>query len=178
MPYVPNIQDYKPFYIQAATDATAWDTRDYGLVAQTQPYPDNIEIKEPYKNEWFDENGDDEYVSETYVKPMEIEVKFYIKTLAATNTAPIDTLNTQKANFRAKIKSGYFKIYDSWQKIGFQKVRFVRDSVEQRDIDNNTAWMIFSVTFKVDDPVTRMSLNVTESDVEILPVVEEEDEEE
>lgn len=159
MPYVPNIQDYKPLYIQAANDSTAWDTRDYGLVAQTQPYPDNIEIKEPYKNDWFDENGDDEYVSETYAKAIELEVKFYIKTLAATNTDPIDTLNTQKANFRSKIKSGFFKIYDSWQKVGFQKVRFVKDEVEQRVVNDDHAWMIFSVTFKVDDPVTKMTMS-------------------
>lgn len=159
MPYVPNIQDYRPFYIQTANDASAWDTRDYGLVAQTQPYPDNIEIKQPYKNDWFDENGDDEYVAETYAGAIEFEVKFYVKTLASANTDPMDTLNAQKASFRNKIRSGFFKVYDSWNKVGYRNVRFVKDNVEQRQIGDDSAWMIFSVTLKVDDPVTKMSLS-------------------
>ena len=47
MPYIPVIKDYKPFYIQNATDVTAWDTRAYGLVAQSQPFPESVEVKEP-----------------------------------------------------------------------------------------------------------------------------------
>ena len=62
MPYTPVIKDYKPFYIQAPGDTYAWDTRDYGMVAQSQPSPDDYEVKEPFKNDWFDEHGDDEYL--------------------------------------------------------------------------------------------------------------------
>ena len=54
MPYVPSIRNYKPFYIQTDSDASAWDTRDYGMIVQEQPFPDNYEVKDQYKNDWHD----------------------------------------------------------------------------------------------------------------------------
>ena len=140
MPYVPPIHGYKPFYIQNATDSTAWDT--YGLVAQTQPFPDNYYVKDPYKNDWFDENGDDEYVVAMYRKAFEFTVKFYVKAYPVTGQnakTAIDVLNGQVATFRGKIIPGVFKIWDSWQEKGFQGVRFVKDAVENREITDEYA---------------------------------------
>lgn len=155
MPYIPPIHGYKPFYIQNATDSAAWDTTTYGLVAQTQPFPDNYEAKEPYKNDWHDEDGDDEYVAAMHRKAFEFTVKFFVKTYAVTGQNPktaIEVLNGQIADFRGKLIPGEFKVWDSWQEKGFQKVRFVKDSVESREINEDYAWMIFTVTFKVNDP--------------------------
>lgn len=157
MPYVPTIRDYKPFYIQAASDATAWDTRTYGIVAQSQPFPEVYEVKEPYGNNWHDENGDDEYVAAMKVKSFEHTIKFYIKALPATGKTAIGVLNGLRDQFRAKLIPGEFKIWDSWQERGYTKVRFVKESVETRVISDEAAWMIFSVTFKVNDPTTRVS---------------------
>lgn len=157
MPYIPSIHDYKPFYIQAASDQSAWDTTTYGLIAQTQPFPDNYEVKEPYKNDWFDEDGDDEYVAAMSRKAFEFTVKFYIKAFPATGSSPmsaIAVLNDLRDDFRAKLIPGEFKVWDSWQEKGFQKVRFVKDDVNEREITDDYAWMIFSVTFKVNDPAT------------------------
>ncbi len=162
MPYVPTISNYKPFYIQTAADATAWDTTTYGLVAQTQPFPDNYEVKDPYKNDWFDENGDDEYVAAMRRKAFEITVKFYVKTYPATGSSPasaIQVLNSQVASFRGKLIPGEFKIWDSWQSKGFQKVRFVKDEVEMREVEDDYAWVIIAVTFKVNDPSTAVTYN-------------------
>ena len=160
MPYVPSIRDYKPFYIQTSDDVTAWDTTTYGLVAQTQPFPDNCEVKEPYKNDWFDENGDDEYVAAMCRKAFELTVKFYIKALPTTGAeakSAIENLNELRESFRSKLIPGEFKIWDSWQERGFQKVRFVKDEVETREITDEYAWMIFSLTLKVNDPSTIVS---------------------
>lgn len=160
MPYVPNIHGYKPFYIQSASDVSAWDTTAYGLVAQTQPFPDNFDVKEPYKNDWHDENGDDEYVAAMHRKAFEFTVKFYVKTYPVTGQnakSAIAVLNEQVANFRGKIIPGEFKVWDSWQEKGFQKVRFVKDSVENREITDDYAWVILAVTFKVNDPSTAVS---------------------
>ena len=160
MPYVPNITGYKPFYIQNATDSTAWDTTTYGLVAQTQPFPDNYEVKDPYKNDWHDENGDDEYVAAMRRKAFEFTVRFYVKTYPVTGQnakTAIQVLNEQVATFRGKIIPGEFKIWDSWQGKGFQKVRFVKDTVETREITDDYAWVILAVTFKVNDPSTPVS---------------------
>ena len=166
MPYVPAISNYKPFYIQNGTDSAAWDTTTYGLVAQTQPFPDNYEVKEPYKNDWHDENGDDEYVSAMRRKAFEFTVKFYVKAYPTTGQnakTAIQVLNGQLADFRGKIIPGEFSVWDSWQDKGFQKVRFVKDNVELREIVDDKhgnslyAWVIISITFKVNDPSTAVS---------------------
>ena len=162
MPYIPPISDYKPFYIQAATDVTAWDTTTYGLIAQTQPFPDNCEVKDPYKNDWLDEHGDEEYVAVMRRKAFEFTVKFYIKAYPVTGASPmsaIAVLNGLRDGFRSKLIPGEFKVWDSWQEKGFQKVRFVKDNVEDREVTDDYAWMIFSVTFKVNDPATAMQFS-------------------
>lgn len=160
MPYIPAIRDYKPLYIQAAGDAQAWDTTIYGLVAQTQPFPVNVEVKEPYKNTWFDEHGDEEYVGGTmYRKSFEYTVKFFVKTYTSGNSSAIERLNSQINDFLARLLLGEFKIWDSWQERGFQNVRYVKNSVEDRDVTDESAWMLFSVTMKVNDPATMMTLD-------------------
>jgi len=162
MPYIPAIRDYKPFYIQANGDVTAWDTTDYGLVAQTQPFPCNFEVKEPYKNTWFDEHGDEEYIGATmYLKGFEYTVKFFVKTLATVGSSPIEKLNSQIDSFMGKLLQGEFKIWDSWQERGYQSVRYVKQSIEDRDVTDEYAWMLFSVTMKVNDPATEVSYNST-----------------
>lgn len=160
MPYVPSIRNYKPFYFQAANDASAWDSTTYGLVAQVQPFPDNYEVKEPYRNDWFDENGDDEYVAVLKRKAFEFTVRFYIKAFPVTGQNPksaIAVINGLVASFRGKIIPGEFKVWDSWQEKGFQKVRFVKDAIETREITEDYAWMIIAFTFKVNDPSTGVS---------------------
>lgn len=159
MPYVPAIRNYKPFYIQASSDATAWDTTTYGIVAQSQPFPEEYEVKEPYGNDWHDEHGDDEYVASMFYKSFEHTMKFYIRAFPSTGHSAISVLNGLRDNFRAKLVPGEFKIWDSWQERGYTKVRFVKESVEQRFISENEAWMIFSVTFKVNDPQTRVTFS-------------------
>lgn len=159
MPYVPTIRDYKPFYIQTGSDATAWDTRSYGIVAQTQPFPEVYEVKEPYGNDWHDEHGEDEYVASMHFKSFEHTIKFYIKTFSANGKSAIRVLNEQRDAFRLKLVPGEFKIWDAWQERGYVKVRFVKESVETRFIADDEAWMIFSLTFKVNDPQDRVTFS-------------------
>lgn len=171
MVYVPSIRDYKPFYIQVAgTNPAAWDTRTYGLIAQSQPYPDNAEAKDPYKNEWMDESGDDEYLGQVvngfyvgalHLKAFTFEVKFYLEARpdASSGKSAVAVLNERKRAFRRAISNGEISTYDSWQEIGYTSVRFVKDEVEKRKISEEKAWMIFSVTFKVNDPKAYGVLN-------------------
>lgn len=156
MPYVPTIIGYKPFYIQTSADLTAWDTTTYGLVAQTQPFPEGYEVKEPYKNDWHDEHGDDEYAAQMFFKAFEYTVRFYIKAYPDTTNhkSAISILNGLRDQFRTKLVPGEFKIWDSWQEKGYQNVRYVKETVETREVNDDEAWMIFSVTFKVNDPAT------------------------
>ena len=165
MPYLPYMSDYKPFYIQTVGDSAAWSTGDYGLVAKSNPYPALPDMKDPYNNDWKDENGDDEYLGTVHYKTFTFDVQFYVKAFdevngqgAVTKAASV-VLREQMANFFTKIKTGEFKIYDSYTGLGRQNVRYVSYSEDSGFVSrDNWARLIFKVTFKVNDPVTNMKL--------------------
>ena len=167
MPYVPYISNYKPFYIQAVGDTAAKNTAtEWGLVAKSNPYPALPKPKEPYKNDWKDENGDDEYVASVQYEAFSFDVQFYIKTYdtvtnnVVTKTAAV-ALREQVASFFTHIKSGEFKVYDAYTGLGRQKVRYAGYAEEQGGFMTRDNWarLIFKVTFKVNDPMTAMTLN-------------------
>ena len=153
------ITGYKPFYIQSATDASAIDTRtSYGMVAKVNPYPIMPQPKEPYSNDWKDQNGADEYNTVMYYKPFDMTVSFYAKALTTvSNTAPAE-LRSWLNTFFDKIKNGEFKIYDAYTNMGFQHVRYNGYAEESFKARGNWASAIFSITFRVNDPTTRMKL--------------------
>lgn len=160
MVYVPEIIDYKPFYIQTDADETAVDTTEWGMVTKTNPFPALPNPKEPYKNDWLDEDGDDEYNKKMHYESFEFDVQFYVKTIG-TNAEAI--LLSQIDGFFNKIKDGEFMIYDSHTGLGRRKVRYAGfDSNEYKRRYMATAdWAraIFTITFKVNDPITRVVMD-------------------
>ena len=161
MPYLPNIPDYKPFYIQTDADATAIDTAaQWGLVAKTNPYPAMPEPKEPYNNEWKDEDGDDEYVADMHYESFEFDVTFFIKTYATESKSAAELLREQINAFFNHIRTGEFKVYDAYTALGRQKVRYAGYDEGDEGFKARADWarLIFTVTFKVNDPVTAMRL--------------------
>ena len=156
MAYIPDIIDYKPFYIQTDADGSAIDTTEWGLVAKSSPYPILPTPKELYKNDWLDENGDDEYNAVMAYESFEFEVAFYVKTIGADAEK---TLISQIEGFFSKIKAGEFKIFDSYTGLGRRGVRYAGYSEESFKKSTNWARSIFTVTFKVNDPITRITLS-------------------
>lgn len=170
MVYIPEIIDYKPFYIQTDVDTKAIDTITWGLVAKTNPFPVLPNPKEPYKNDWADEDGDDEYIGLTdkngdyhsgmRYEPIEFDVSFYIKTEGENAEK---TLISQVESFFEKISRREFKIYDSYTGIGRQKVRYAGFNEEsfKKNLLKSNGWAraIFSIKFKVNDPITRITLS-------------------
>lgn len=146
----PDIAAYKPFYIQVGN--TCYDTRaQWGFIAKTNPYPALPTPKEPYKNSWPDENGDDEYVTNMYYEAFEFDVQFYVR---ATD---VDSIRTNLAAFFNVIKTGEFSVFDATTGLGRQKVRYAGYKEEQPAIlHQGFARCIFTITFKVNDPVTFM----------------------
>lgn len=146
----PNIVGYKPFYIQVGN--TCYDTlNEWGFIAKTNPYPALPTPKEPYKNAWPDENGDDEYVTRMYYESFEFDVQFYIR---ATDVASI---RSALASFFNAIKEGEFSVYDSATGLGRRRVRYAGYAEDRAPIlHGGYARCIFTVTFKVNDPVTFM----------------------
>lgn len=170
MVYIPEIIDYKPFYIQTDVDSTAIDTTFWGLIAKTNPFPVLPSPKEPYKNDWSDEDGDDEYIGLTdkngdyhsgmRYESIEFDVSFYIKTIGEDAEK---TMVSQIESFFQKISRKEFKIYDSYTGIGRQKVRYAGFDEEsyKRNLKKGNGWAraIFSIKFKVNDPITRITLS-------------------
>lgn len=160
MAYVPDIVSYKPFYIETKTDNLAFDTRHWGLVAKTNPFPILPTPKAPFANAWKDESGDDEYVDKLHYEAYEFEVSFYIKCFDSdTETAEV-TMRKQIDEFFSLIKDGEFKIYDSYTGVGRQKVRYAGYTEESfkrgNTKDGDWARAIFKLKFKVNDPITRL----------------------
>ena len=60
--------------------------------------------------------------------------------------------------FLGTIKNKNLKIYDSYTGLGWQKVRYAGYKEDRYDKGDGWARLIFTVTFKVNDPVTRMKM--------------------
>ena len=162
MPYLPNIKNYKPFYIQCEGDTAAIDTAtQWGLVAKTNPYPAMPEPKEVYSNSFYDEDGDDEYNAEMHYEGFTFDVGFFVKAYASSSQSAVSVLRSQMAAFFEHIKNGEFKVYDSYTGLGRQKVRYAGYSEEDGGFKARDDWarLVFTVTFKVNDPVTLVTLS-------------------
>lgn len=164
MLYVPPIRDYKPFYIQSGTAQTATDIKDtYSVVVKTHDYPSFRKPKEPYKNNWFDEHGDDEYLAEMYYEAFTFKAECVM--FASGSGARADLAAGVRAFQNAL--AGEFSIYDDWTGFGFNGVRlsqfqmpsegnFSVFRVKSGSTTTEYTRLIFTVEFKVNDPVTRM----------------------
>lgn len=159
MIHIPHIVNYKPFYIQAKGDSVARDTTEWGLVAKTNPYPLLPNPKEPYKNEWHDENGDNEYVEALYYQAIEFTVSFYIKAFDSAEGTAEGIIRKNIDDFFSKIKDGEFLIYDSYNGVGRQNVRYAGYAEEEFTRKDDWARAIFKISFKVNDPITRMIMS-------------------
>lgn len=155
MVYIPDIVDYKPFYIQAEGDSVARNTTEWGLIAKSNPYPLLPNPKEPYKNEWKDEDGDDEWCINMRYEAIEMSVSFYVKAYDSSTESSEQVLHNQIDNFFSYIRNGLFKIYDSYTGIGRGKVRYAGYEEEEFVSRDNWSKAIFEVKFKINDPITR-----------------------
>lgn len=150
-----NIVGYKPFYIQYGSRATADDTKStWGMVAKSNPYPALPSPKDPYKNNWLDRDGEDEYTKEMFYEPMTIEVEFYAK---AVGSSAAETLRGWMDDFFGAVKNGEFKIYDSYTALGFGSVRYAGYKEGSYKARNGWASAMFTVSFKINDPATHLS---------------------
>lgn len=156
MAYIPDIVDYKPFYIQSDADEAAIDTTAWGMVAKANPFPALPTPKEPYRNEWLDEDGDDEYTAQMVYEAFEFDVQFYVKAFDSPAGSGEEIIRKQMDEFFAKIKAGEFSVFDAYTGLGRRKVRYAGFSEDGFKRGRDWARAIFTITFKVNDPVTRM----------------------
>ena len=153
------ISGYKPFYIQKANSGNPVDTRtEWGMVAKTNPYPAIPTPKEPYTNDWLDEDGHDEYNAVMFYDPIEFSVSFYVKAFAEGGTPATEVLRNWLGNFFEYVRSGEFRTYDTYTGIGYRKVRFNGYDEDSFRARGSWAAATINVRFKVNDPTERMYL--------------------
>ncbi len=150
--------EYYKFYIQKeSAGSTVIDTVEaFGMYEVQSKFYGGREVKEPAKREWRDEDGDDEFVPSTPVfKAQEMEIKFAYKGAMSSANGKLETF------IKYLSEGGTMKIYDSYNGIGRQEVRFVSvadDAELVRDSEDGDI-LVFTVKFKANDPVTNITLS-------------------
>lgn len=141
---------YRPFLIQGASDTSAKDSlAEWGLIVKSFPFKVLSDPKEPYKNDWHDEDGDDEYNAQMFYEAYEISADFLMS--AQTSEEMVLSLRT----FFDYIRNGEFKIFDTYTGIGRQKVRYAGYSESAyKWREGHICYAQFSLRLKVNDPVT------------------------
>lgn len=163
MLYVPPIRgEYHPFYIQLSGSNSAVDIKStYSVIIKTHDYPSFRKPKDPYNNDWYDENGDDEYTAQMYFQAFTFKAQCVMFAKGQTEDAAIADLKSGVYAFMDALSGGEFKTYDGWTGFGFQKVRlseFRMPGEGDYDTMDGMSRVIFTVEFKVNDPVTKMKL--------------------
>ena len=151
---------YAIYFKKMKSDALVVDTLDnWGIVCKEFPFKLYGEAKELPSHDWKDEDGDDEYIpSKLPIASYEVEVEFAYKGVMDSANANIkgflDYLTGRDGS------GAELMVYDTYTKIGRQNVRFVSvgDDVFYRQEEGGDV-VVFSVTFKVNDPVTDITLS-------------------
>ena len=154
--------EYYKFYIQKeGTDSTGASYpvkelgEDFELYEVESKFYGNAAVKDIPTRSWHDEDGDDEFVPETYkYKSYEMSVKL------ACKGDPMSSNTTIKA-LKDYLSGGQFEIYDTFNGIGRQHVRFVEipdDAVLYRHYLGEEECLVFTLKMKVNDPVTNITL--------------------
>ena len=152
---------YAIYFKKMKNDALVVDTLDnWGIVCKEFPFKLYGEAKELPSHDWKDEDGEDEYVPETLpMAAYELEVEFVYKGAKDTANVKVKGFLDYLTGRDGKKEGAELMVYDTYTRIGRQHVRFV-------GVDEDIFWrqeeggdvLTFTVTFKVNDPVTDITL--------------------
>lgn len=135
----------KKTYIQIKSIPAIEIYRKYGIRLKSIPFSAIPEVKEIPKRDWYDQQGDDEFVPDGYFyKSYEQEIKFiYNGGLNSIKSHIIPFLNT--------LQNGEFCIFDEYKQTGLRcrYVSYSNDSFYRRDLDS----IEFSIKVKVNNPL-------------------------
>lgn len=151
---------YAIYFKKMRDDALVVDTLDnWGIVCKEFPFKLYGEAKELPSHDWKDEDGDDEYIpSELPIAAYELEVEFAYK-------GEMNSANEKIRGFLDYLTGrggtgAELMVYDTYTKIGRRHARYVNvgEDVFHRQEDGGDV-VVFNVTFKVNDPVTDITLS-------------------
>lgn len=165
--------DWQNFYLQKMgmdgnnqPYAVCESVGTWGVFCKSIPFKLAEKAKEPAKRTWYDEHGDDEYISsdglfmEAYTMEVEFGCKLIGSSKATTYGIAVDDVRAKVALFISYLReSGMMKLYSKYTGIGRQDVRLdsIKDDAKWKNEDGEQ-WLIFKVSFKVNDPVTDVVL--------------------
>lgn len=154
---VDNTNTPYPIYESVAT---------WGVFCKKIPFKIFDKVKAPAKRSWYDENGDEEYIPADGLKleAYTMKVEFGCKKIAINNqygSASVNDVREKVGKFLEYLrKSGMLNVYSSHTRIGRQNVRLesVGESGTWITEEDGTEFLVFEVTFKVNDPSTDVKL--------------------
>lgn len=164
--------NWQNFYLQkmgTTAGGAAYDTYEsvaqWGVWCREIPFKIFEKAKEPSSHNWHDEHGDDEYIPADglYMEAYSIKVSFGCKLINngnGFNAAAVDDVRSKVGQFLEYLRaSGMMYLYSSYTRIGRRNVRLesVSDNAKWKS-ENGEEWLTFDVTFKVNDPVTNITL--------------------
>ena len=156
-------------YFQRGNDFRTID--GWGIVLLGMPLKVGNDVKEPYKNEWLDEHGDEEWNSALFMQAYEIEVSFGTRSIENQWTVADVRL------FLSWLQNGEFMFWSEYGNYGKQHVRYVGYNEDAtlwsgkivHEGEDTTEWILrFKLKFKVNDPVTNIVPNSTHTGLRVL----------
>lgn len=131
----------------------------FGFYGMEIPFKMQYDAKEPEKNDWADEDGDDEYIPEGGLKMQAFEIEIKLGYKGDKKTAN-DKLQGLLEYLTGRDGSGpRMKIYSTYTGIGYNDVRFKSISDDAELVrDDAGDILIIEITLKVNDPITRVVL--------------------
>ena len=149
-------EQYKPFLIHKLKNGSpVKDSMDWNIWIKSVPFKLFPEMKDIPSRSWYDQNGDEEFVPDNPVfKAYEMNCEFVFIGAHGLANSKITEFLSYLAN------GGMFKFYDSHTKIGRTKVRYVSysEDILYRNQGSEDI-VVFSVTLKVNDPITNIVLS-------------------
>ena len=155
------MRPYSILFKKMSPSAATIDTQDaWGIVCRDFPFKIYGEAKPLPSVNWHDSHGDDEYIPSTlFIDAYELKVDFAYKgTRDSANAAIRSFLNYITGNDGLN-QGAELMVYDTYTRIGRQKVRYVSVAEEmtvRNDFDGDL--FTFSVTFRINDPLTDIAL--------------------
>ena len=152
---------YKGIYFQKQAEGAGVkeSLADFGIWCKDFPFKLYGEVKDLASTDWADEDGTDEFIpAELKLKAYDVDVEFGYK-------GAMDTANEKIRNFLDYLTGrgetgATLKVYDSYTRIGRQNVRVLKvsDDLFVRNTSEGDI-LTFNVTFRVNDPVTDITLS-------------------
>ena len=171
------MEKWRNFFLQKmdaggnpSTGTVYESVQTWGVWCKDIPFKLFDKVKEPAKRSWYDEHGDDEYIPTEglYLEAYTMTVEFGCKKMNAINDggdriAAVEDVRKKVGDFLDWLRTaGQMNMYSSYTRTGRQYVRLqsVSDDATWKSEDDEE-WLIFKVTFKVNDPYTNVTKNGT-----------------